>query len=148
MMDRKPLVAQFLEPWTSKQSSHLSYIAEFTVDIQHVFRQEQFEPYTLSHPPPAGHSTAGKWSTWVKELFGPPVPSTTTAMALVSGMAASGVVLDYQLIAEIQQLCADTQKSSLVVHRCDVSRGLSFRQTTENHFLLPSIVWPTLEPER
>jgi hypothetical protein len=52
--DHKPLVgalARASDPWTARQCRHLSYVAEFTSDVQHVARQENSVADALSQPP-------------------------------------------------------------------------------------------------
>ena len=42
-VDHKPLtfaMAKVAEPWSARQQSHLSYISEFTTDLQHVAGKE------------------------------------------------------------------------------------------------------------
>jgi cleavage and polyadenylation specificity factor subunit 1 len=54
--DHKPLtfaLHKVSEPWSARQSRHLSYVAEFTTDIQHVPGVDNVVADTLSRPPAA-----------------------------------------------------------------------------------------------
>jgi len=49
--DHKPLthvLTKVVEPWTARQSRHLSYLAEFTSDIRHISGVENMVADTLS----------------------------------------------------------------------------------------------------
>jgi len=52
--DHKPLthaLAKAVEPWTARQSRHLSYLAEFTNNIRHISGADNVVADTLSGPP-------------------------------------------------------------------------------------------------
>ena len=52
--DHKPLthaLAKAAEPWTARQSRHLSYLAEFTNDIRHISGVDTVVADSLSRPP-------------------------------------------------------------------------------------------------
>ena len=81
--DHKPLtfaLSKVAEPWTARQSRHLSYVAEFTSDIRHVAGLENVVADTLSRPPQAATGT-------------------------VAAVAASPQSLDYAAIADAQRDC-------------------------------------------
>ena len=40
-----------MEPWSARQSRHLSYLAEFTSDIRHISGVDNVVADTLSRPP-------------------------------------------------------------------------------------------------
>jgi hypothetical protein len=61
--DHKPLtfaLGKVSEPWTAMQSRQLSYMADFTTDIQHIPGSENIVADTLSRPPPAALLVAGQ----------------------------------------------------------------------------------------
>jgi hypothetical protein len=54
LTDHKPLVgalAQTLDPWTARQCRHLAYVAEFTLDVEHVAGRDNIVADALSRPP-------------------------------------------------------------------------------------------------
>jgi len=86
--DHKPLthaLAKAVEPWTARQSRHLSYLAEFTRDMRHISGVDNLVADTLS-PPPAGE---------------------------INAVAATPVQVDYQAIAETQRACPETTAASI-----------------------------------
>jgi len=81
--DHKPLthaLAKAVEPWTARQSRHLSYLAEFTSDIRHISGVDNVVADTLSRPP----------------------------VGEINAVAATPVQIDYAAIAEAQQACEET----------------------------------------
>jgi hypothetical protein len=61
--DHKPLITALrrqLEPWTAKQQRQLSYIAEYTSDLQHVAGVANVLADTLSKPAAALSAHAGE----------------------------------------------------------------------------------------
>ena len=73
-------LAKAVEPWTARQSRHLSYLAEFTSDIRHISGVDNVVANTLSRPP------AGE----------------------INAVAATPVQVDYEAITEAQQACPET----------------------------------------
>jgi len=69
-----------VEPWTARQSRHLSYLAEFTSDIRHISGVDNVVADTLSRPP------AGE----------------------IKVITAIPVQVDYEAIAEAQRPCPET----------------------------------------
>jgi hypothetical protein len=114
--DHKPLtyaVGRTSDPWTARQCRQLSYIAEFTSDIQHV---------------------AGVDNPVADALSRPPEPVAVLVPAVAAVPATAGTV-DFAAIAAHQPLCTETQRtlasSSLHIKKsvvagvpllCDVSR--------------------------
>jgi cleavage and polyadenylation specificity factor subunit 1 len=94
--DHKPLTYALFrtsDPWTARQCRQLSYVAEFTSDIQHIKGEENIVADTLSRPPPP-----------------PSQPSECAASPLAAVASASGQPpdqpqLDFAAIAERQQRC-------------------------------------------
>jgi hypothetical protein len=85
--DHKPLMhalSKAVEPWTARQSRHLSYVAEFTSDIRHISGVDNVVADTLSRPPAQQINT----------------------------VAAAPVQVDYQAIADVQRACPDTTKAA------------------------------------
>jgi hypothetical protein len=79
--DHKPLtqaLAKAADPWTARQSRHLSYVAEFTSNIRHMAVADNVVADTLSRP---------------------------TAAQSVNAVATRGQQLDYAAIAEAQRDC-------------------------------------------
>jgi RNase H-like domain found in reverse transcriptase len=119
LTDHKPLTYALFcttDPWTGRQSRQLSYVAEFTSDIQHIKGVDNKVSDTLSCPPP------------------PTVP--LAAVVSAGHHVGTEPDLDYAAIAERQQCCTDVQSlvnsSSLRVQSisqngcqilCDVSTG-------------------------
>jgi RNase H-like domain found in reverse transcriptase len=119
LTDHKPLtyaIFRTTDPWTGRQSRQLSYVVEFTSDIQHIKGVDNMVADTLSRPPP------------------PAAPM----VAVVSAGHHIGVEpdLDYATIVERQRGCPEVQSlinsSSLTVQSisqngcrilCDVSTG-------------------------
>jgi transposase InsO family protein len=133
LTDHKPLTyAMFrtTDPWTGRQSRQLSYVAEFTINIQHIKGVDNVVADTLSRPPP---------------------PTVPLAAAVSAGHhVGRGPDLDYVDIAERQQGCTDVQSlvnsSSLRVQSisqngcqilCDVSTGSA-------RALIPAVDWQTV----
>ncbi len=81
------------EPWTARQSRHLSYIAKF----RHIAGTENVVVDTLSCPATVGPAKADKGSTKVKVPSGSLVPPATAGTPKVASVAR-GVdkVLDYR----------------------------------------------------
>jgi cleavage and polyadenylation specificity factor subunit 1 len=109
LTDQKPLtyaLSRSSDPWTARQSRQLSYVAEFTADIQHIAGADNIVADMLSRPP-----------------------------AAICTVAATDAVVDYAAIAAHQPLCPDTARAAasslqlLPLHLhgssllCDVSRG-------------------------
>ncbi len=95
--DHKPLtfaLGKVSEPWTAMQSRQLSYVAEFTTDIQHIPGSENIVADTLSRPPQAA------------------LPAAATGGPAVATVAASPVSLDYARIAANQRSCQETLKAA------------------------------------
>jgi transposase InsO family protein len=85
--DHKPLtfaLSKVAEPWTARQSRHLSYIAEFTSDIRHIAGLDNVVADTLSRPP-------------------------QPATGVVAAVAAAPQTLDYTAIAAAQRDCPSIQ---------------------------------------
>jgi cleavage and polyadenylation specificity factor subunit 1 len=99
--DHKPLVgalSRTTDPWTPRQCRHLSYLAEFTSDVQHVPCRDNEAADALSRP----------------------VEEEVAAVNTVP----PAVVLDLRGIASRQEGCASTQQaahsSALIVRSCKV----------------------------
>jgi len=81
--DHKPLtyaLPKAVEPWTARQSRHLSYLAEFTSDTRHISGVDNVVADTLSRPP------AGE----------------------INAVAATPVQVNSVAIAEAQRACPET----------------------------------------
>jgi transposase InsO family protein len=87
--DHRPLIGalgRVSEPWTARQQRHLSYISEFSSDIQHV---------------------AGEANTVADTLSRPAQPAATVAAATA---AATPPPVDLHQLADAQRSCPDCQK--------------------------------------
>jgi hypothetical protein len=96
LTDHKPLtfaLSRSSEPWTARQSRHLSYIAEFTGDIKHIPGADNVVADTLSRPPSAGPDEADKGLTEIKEPPGSSVPPRRRRAASGHQRSGSGVGL-------------------------------------------------------
>jgi cleavage and polyadenylation specificity factor subunit 1 len=94
--DHKPLTYALFrtsDPWTARQCRQLSYVAEFTSDIQHIKAEESVVADTLSRPPPPPSQTSDVAAS----------PLATVASA--SGQPLGQPKLDFATIAERQQQC-------------------------------------------
>jgi hypothetical protein len=107
-------VARTSDPWTARQCRQLSFIAEFTSDIQHV----------------AGVDNP------VADALSCPTEPTAAQVPIVVAVLATADTVDFAAIAAHQPLCTETQKalasSSVLIKKsvvagvpllCDVSRG-------------------------
>jgi len=91
--DHKPLtfaLHKVSEPWSARQSRHLSFVAEYTSDIQHVPGADNVVADTLSRPP----ATADL-----------PCPASARATAI----QATAQQLDLPAIAAAQRTCPSVQ---------------------------------------
>jgi hypothetical protein len=134
--DHKPLVgalARASDPWTARQCRHLSYVAEFTSDVQHVAGQENSVADALSLPP-------------VVALVTPPEVSDLHSLAsrqrlcpetLEACTAPSLQVRDYELHG-VQLLC-------------DFSTGrprpLVPREDRRKRLICSRFIWPGMKSE-
>jgi cleavage and polyadenylation specificity factor subunit 1 len=91
------------DPWTGRQARQLSYISEFTSDIQHISGKDNIVADALSRPPAQPERQA----------------------AAVAAVAASLAILDYSALAAGQQGCPLVEKaasaSSLRIRPVDIS---------------------------
>ncbi len=151
--DHKPLttaVRRSTEPWTAKQCRQLTYIAEFTSDIQHIAGTDNVVADTLSRPPggatagsvsespPRGPDCAdrgGKVKTKLSTSSGG-LRSSVEALPEVNAVRATTEAIDYAALAAHQAACPLTHRAasstSLQIEKrvvggvellCDVSRG-------------------------
>jgi RNase H-like domain found in reverse transcriptase/Integrase zinc binding domain len=110
--DHKPLTQALhctSDPWTPRQCRQLSYIAEFTSDIQHISGKENIVADTLSRPPPAAvgaqQGTVAAVSTVGAQQ------GTVAAVAAAAGVSDQlQPGLDFAAIAVRQLLCPETQQ--------------------------------------
>ena len=127
--DHKPLtyaLSRTTDAWTPKQCRHLSYVAEFTSDIQHVPGAENVVADCLSRP----SSSTPLPSSSSRPLADPP--------GLIAGASSSPspAVIDWRGIASRQATCSSVQHTAAspslkVVKRhqegvqllCDISTG-------------------------
>ena len=127
--DHKPLtyaLSRTTDAWTPKQCRHLSYVAEFTSDIQHVPGAENVVADCLSRP----SSSTPLSSSSSRPLADPP--------GLIAGASSSPspAVIDWRGIASRQATCSSVQHTAAspslkVVKRhqegvqllCDISTG-------------------------
>ena len=89
--DHKPLtyaVTRVADPWTARQSRHLSFVAEFTSDIRHIPGTDNVVADTLSRPPAAASPEGGPRACAV---------------------AATDQLLDFAAIAAAQRSCPATE---------------------------------------
>jgi hypothetical protein len=77
-------LAKAVEPWTARQSRHLSCLAELTSDIRHISGMDNVVADTLSRP----------------------------LMGEINALAATPVQVDYDAIAEAQHACTETMVAS------------------------------------
>jgi hypothetical protein len=93
LTDHKPLtntVHRTSDPWTGRQARQLSYIVEFTSDIQHISGKDNIVADALSRPPVQPQRPA----------------------AAVAAVAASPGILDYSVLAASQQGCPLVEKAA------------------------------------
>jgi transposase InsO family protein len=101
--DHKPLtfaLARTTDPWTARQCRQLSYIAEFTSDIQHIKGTDNTVADTLSRPPdvrPTGEAAG------VKAPSGSPAATAVAGFPVVSSLLLLPAGVDYTSIAAHQQ---------------------------------------------
>ena len=121
--DHKPLtyaLSRSTDAWTAKQCRHLSYVAEFTSDIQHVPGLQNVVADALSRPSSSPSSS--------RPLADPP--------GLIAGASPAPMVIDWSGVASRQTTCTSVQSttasSSLQVEArlhegvqllCDISTG-------------------------
>jgi hypothetical protein len=134
LTDHKPLtfaLSRTSEPWTARQSRHLSYIAKF----RHIAGIENVVADTLSRPATVGPAEAGKGSTKVKAPSGSLVPPATAGPPKLASVArAVDKVLDYHrppgFLPGTQKTLASSSLDIKAVDfsgvsvLCDMSRGL------------------------
>ena len=119
--DHKPLtyvLSHSTDAWTAKQCRQLSYVAEFTSDIQHVPGKENVVADALSRP----SSSSGR--------------PLADSPGLITGASSSSTAVDWHAVALRQATCPDVQaavsSTSLQVEAllhegvellCDISTG-------------------------
>ena len=100
--DHKPLIGALprsTDAWTAKQCRHLSYIAEFTTDIQHVAGADNVVADALSRP--ASPATSSSSSRPLADPCG-----------LIAGACPAPQVIDWHGVAERQATCESVRATA------------------------------------
>jgi hypothetical protein len=129
--DHKPItyaLRRQAEPWTARQQRQLSFIAEFTSDLQHVAGESKVVADVLSCPGPGvGETEAGlpKAETCLSQPHIIRLSPGSSTSAVVAAVGRSSAVIDYAALAAAQNDCADclslSKSSSLAVSRCRIA---------------------------
>jgi Integrase zinc binding domain len=122
--DHKPLTQALhrtSDPWTARQCWQLSYVAEFTSNVQHISGKDNIVADTLSRPPPPQVSVESVEESDAVVSQG----AIATVAAAVCDHLQPG--LDNAAIAGWQLLCQETQQllkfTSLCVKTVPVKNG-------------------------